>query len=70
MSQQSTLMKFDPATGNNKPYPSHAKQWREYHGKSAWLFDPWTGERRNASDVGSDAFGQLIVPAGEPVFAG
>lgn len=54
------LMKFDPASGWSKPYPSHAAQWREHNGKTAWLFNPWTGERRNAQDVGSDPFGLLI----------
>ena len=71
MEQQHTLMKFDPATGEPKPYPSHAEQWREWHGKAAaWLFNPWTGTRRGAGDVGSDTFGHLIQPDGEPLYAG
>ena len=41
-----------------------AAQWREWHGGMAWLFDPWTGRRRDARDVGSDVHGLLIVPAG------
>jgi hypothetical protein len=53
------LMLFDPATGEEKPYPSHAEQWRKYHGECAWLFNPWTGVRRDARDVGSDPFGLL-----------
>ncbi len=61
---QNILMKFDPATGEERPYPSHAEQWREWHGGTAWLFDPWTGRRRDARDVGSDVHGLLIVPAG------
>jgi len=61
---QKTLMKFDPATGEQRPYPSHASQWREWFGKTAWLFDPWTGRRRDARDVGSDLQGLLIVPSG------
>lgn len=61
---QNILMKFDPATGKERPYPSHAAQWRNWHGVAAWLFDPWTGKRRNAYDVGSDVHGLLIVPAG------
>lgn len=70
MKQQHTLMKFDPATGEPKPYPSHADQWRKWHGKAtAWLFNPWSGERRDAGDVGSDPFGHLILPPGEPVYA-
>ncbi len=67
--QQHTLMKFCPATGNQKPYPSHASQWREYHGDSAWLFNPWTGQRRGTLNVGSDCFGHLIIPLGEPIYA-
>ena len=59
------LMNLDPATGWSKPYPSHAAQWREHHGKTAWLFNPWTGERRTAQDVGSDPFGHLIHPGGD-----
>ena len=61
---QDALMKFDPATGEEMPYPSHATQWRNWHGNAAWLFDPWTGKRRNAYDVGSDVHGLLIVPTG------
>lgn len=60
-------MRFDPAEGTEKPYPSHAEQWREYHGKMAWLFNPWTGQRRLAGDVGDDPFGYLICPEGEPL---
>jgi hypothetical protein len=56
------LMKFDPATGEEKPFPSHTEQWREYHGKmTAFLFNPWWGGRRDAGDVGSDPFGYAIV---------
>lgn len=68
MKQQQTLMKHDPATGEPRPYPSHAAQWREWHGRmTAWLFNPWTGARRDARDVGSDVQGHLIIPPGEPV---
>ena len=57
------LMKFDPATGEPKPYPSHYNQWRRYHGLStAFLFNPWNGERRTAQDVGSDTYGFLMPP--------
>jgi len=55
------LMKFDPQDGTEKPYPSHAEQYRAYHGKSAWLFSPFTGKRRNAPNVGTDPFGLLIA---------
>jgi hypothetical protein len=68
---QDTLMKFDPATGQPRPYPSHAKQWRLWHGHvvTAWLFNPWTGDRRSASDVGTDPQGHLILPPGEKMEA-
>ena len=56
------LMKYDPATGEQYPYPSQVDQYRKYHGKVAWLFNPWTGKSRYAQDVGSDCFGVLIVP--------
>jgi len=65
MKQQDTLMKFSPATGNENPYPSHAEQYRKYHGKVAWLYNPWTRVRRSAEDIGSDTFGFLVLPPGE-----
>ncbi len=68
--QQRTLMKWDPATGTRRPYPSEAAQWRDYHGHTtAWLFNPWTGSRRRAEDVGSDVCGHLIIPPNEAVVA-
>ena len=57
------LMRFDPATGAEKPYPSHGEQYRIYHGPVAWLFNPFTGERRDARDVGTDVVGYLIDAA-------
>ena len=60
---QPQLMAFDPATGEPKPYPSHAGQWRDYHSTVAWLFNPWTGTRRLAADVGTDPLGRLVLPA-------
>jgi len=68
--QQEKRMVFDPATGTRTPYPSHAAQWREFCGTRAWLFNPWTGTRRNADDVGSDTFGLLILPPGEELKSG
>lgn len=64
--QQETIMKYDPATCRDMPYPSHAAQWRLWCGATlAWLYNPWTGERRDARDVGSDPQGLLIIPPGE-----
>ncbi len=68
MANTDQLMLFDPADGTPKPYPSHAAQWRLYHGEAAWLFNPWTGERRNAWNVGSDVKGMLINPSAKDVF--
>lgn len=64
---QTTQMKYDPAFGIPRPQPNTAKAWREWHGEAAWLFNPWTGERRSAYDVGSDVFGLLIIPSDEPL---
>ncbi len=58
--RQDALMKYDPVDGSENPYPSSAKQYRSYHGKVAWLHNPWTGEKRNPLDIGSDVFGLLI----------
>ena len=62
------LMKYDPATGQQYPYPSHEAQYRAYHGSVAWLYNPWTGDARSAHDVGSDVFGLGINQLG-PFFA-
>lgn len=62
---QDRLMEFDPQDGLKLPYPSHAEQYRKYHGKVAWLINPWTGKVRNAMDVGSDVYGVGIATAGE-----
>jgi hypothetical protein len=59
---QEQLMKYSPDTGEERPYPSNAKQWREYHGRVAWMYNPWTGKQRDLLDIGSDVFGELIVP--------
>ena len=56
------LLRFDPATGVEKPYPSESEQYRDYHGNVAWLYNPYTGNLRDARDVGSDTYGHLIAP--------
>lgn len=58
--KQEEVMKVDPAYGTPNPYPSHARQYRKYHGKIAWLINPWTGEKRDPRDIGSDVTGLLI----------
>lgn len=66
---QEELMRFDPANGRPNPYPSHARQYRDFHGQVAWLYCPWTGTPRHALDVGSDVFGRLIRPHGAQISA-
>jgi len=58
---QDKLMKFDPATREEKPYPSHSTQYRDHHGGNAWLYNPWTGDKRHPLDIGSDVFGVAIL---------
>ena len=65
-----SLLKFDPASGTENPYPSHPEQYRKFHGQVAWVFNPFTGVRRDARDIGSDTFGMLIeAPAANDVGA-
>lgn len=65
---QEAVMRYDPATGETRPYPSHAEQWRIYHAFTrAWLFDPWLGTRRSADDVGRDMFGRAVRTLVEPL---
>ena len=65
IARQGALMKFDPVDGSEKPYPSSAKQYRSYHGNVAWLYNPWTGKKRNSLDIGNDVFGLLISNSGD-----
>jgi hypothetical protein len=58
---QEQLMKYDPTNGQEKPYPSHAKQYREWHGLVAWIYNPWTGKQRLPGDIGTDVQGFLIA---------
>jgi D-hexose-6-phosphate mutarotase len=45
----------------------NAVQWREYHGKVAWLYNPWTKVQRDARDIGDDTFGYLIADSSTDV---
>jgi hypothetical protein len=56
-------MRFDPQYRTPNPYPSHAAQYRKWHGLTAWLYNPWTGDKRLPTDIGSDVQGFLIVPS-------
>jgi len=58
---QKALMRYDPRDGSPKPYPSHAKQFRKWHGRDAWLYNPWTGEARHYSNIGTDVTGVAIA---------
>lgn len=60
------LMLYDPVTGKPKPYPSEAHQYRVHYGQIAWMFDPYTGSKRDPRDIGSDVFG-LFLTAGAKV---
>lgn len=66
---QRALMRYDPVTREVAPYPSHAAQYRAWHGRVAWLYNPWTGQARDPRDIGADVLGHLIRPPGEPVYA-
>jgi hypothetical protein len=57
---QDRLMKFDPQSSSPNPYPSLASHYREYHGRTAWLYNPWTGEPRTAHDYVVDNLGYSI----------
>ena len=65
---QTANIKFDPETGVTNVHPSLTKaaDWRCLMNPPIWVFNPWTGEQRDARDVATDRFGQLIVPPGEP----
>lgn len=56
-------MQFDPVTGEAfTPLVHFADDYRAYHGPVAWLFNPWTGGRRDPRDIGTDPLGRLIAP--------
>lgn len=63
---QDKPMKFDPATGQEDPYPEYAEKWRNYHGNTAFIFNPWWGCRRKAEDIGDDPLGYGIKPEYKP----
>lgn len=52
---------FDPATGKRMAEPVSANEYRKMEGQVAWLYNPWTGEKRDPRDIGTDVFGHLIV---------
>lgn len=61
--QENTSMNFDPATGLKfSDVPYLADDYRTYNGPVAWLYNPWTGHKRDPRDIGADVFGHLITP--------
>lgn len=66
---QQALMKYDPRDRTKNPYPSHASQFREYHGNDAWIYNPWTGEKRDTRDVGTDVLGCGIRVDSEKMYS-
>jgi len=61
-------MKFDPETGIKIPNTT-PELYRENHTGVAWLFNPWSGDKRDSRDIGSDVFGHLMVAPGESIKA-
>jgi hypothetical protein len=54
-------MRYDPVTGNYAVRLATPEEYREHYGSVAWLYDPWTGNKRDLRDVGTDPLGKLIV---------
>lgn len=63
---QDKPLRRDPFTGQNLATPISAAEARMQMPHAAWLFDPWSGRRRNAGDVFTDPQGMLIAPV-EPI---
>lgn len=59
MLRQKKPLRCSPQTGDSLDKPQIAKDLRRL-GLGAWLFNPWTGERRSAKEVGDDVFGHNI----------
>lgn len=68
MKENETPFRFDPVTGKPNPHPVLAGEYRAFHGRVAWLFNPWTGTARDPRDIGSDTFGHAIVPTSDEDF--
>lgn len=68
--QQSTPLRFHPTTG--RPFVGHnplAAEFRSTTFSGFWVYDPWTGKRRDPRDIETDHHGKLIHPEGEPLYA-
>lgn len=61
--QQFTPLKFDPEQGDElKDNLVTGYEWRAKHPTDVWFFNPWTGIRRDATDVARDPKGHSIPP--------
>lgn len=60
--KQTSFLRYDPRTGREMRQPVRAQEFRDYHGRVAWLYNPWTGDLRDVEDIGSDVYGHLISP--------
>lgn len=69
--QQHTKLRFNPMDGDEvQPNLWGAREWRMYWPGHPWNYNPWTGEHRDQRDIESDPGGMLIIPSGEPIYAG
>lgn len=57
---QTKPMKYNPINGTEELSHTDALEFRKYHGRIAWLFNPWTGVKRDPRDIGTDVLGYLI----------
>lgn len=55
-------MEFDPATGERNPKITDAAEWRLKNNRTPWLYNPWTGELREAWKIGQDSQGLFVMP--------
>ena len=53
-------MLFCPFSGEPGPVPDSAHAWREQH-QVVWLFNPWTGERRERMEIERDVDGKRLA---------
>lgn len=68
--QQSTPLRFHPTTG--RPFVGQnplAAEFRSTTFSGFWVYDPWTGHKRDPRDIEMDHHGKMIIPAGEAVYA-
>lgn len=67
--QQRSPMRFHPTTG--RPFVGQfprAGEYRSTQFSGFWLYNPWTGERRDQCDIEVDPHGKLITPPDEHLY--